>query len=89
MAKNPKSVAAGKKAWNHVEDWNISEVLADLPHAVEIGPHSSKKALKIKIWSGKEHIGTLHIAKGGVQWTYRKSKYPRLSWRQFAEKMTA
>jgi hypothetical protein len=88
MAKNPKSEAA-KKAWSHVEDWNISSVLADLPHEVEIGPHSSKKALKIKIWSGKEHVGTLHVAKGGVQWSFGKKKYARLSWRSFAEKMTA
>ena len=88
MAKNPKSEAA-KKAWSHVEDWNVSEVLADLPHAVEIGPHSSKKALKIKIWSGTEHIGTLNIGKGGVQWAYRKAKGPRLTWRQFADKMTS
>ena len=89
MAKDPKSVAAAKKAWDHVEDWNISEVLADLPHSVEIGPHSSKKALKIKIWSGRDHIGTLAIAKGGVQWSYGKKKHPRLPWRMFADKMTS
>ena len=88
VARNPKSVAA-KKAWQHVEDWNISEVLADLPHAVEIGPHASRKALKIMIWSGQDHVGTLHIGKGGVRWTYRNSKGPLLNWRQFADKMTS
>jgi len=88
MAKNPKSEAA-KKAWQHADDWNVSQVLADLPHAVEIGPHTSKKAMKIKIWSGKDHVGTLHIGKGGVQWTRQNAKGPRLNWRQFADKMTS
>jgi hypothetical protein len=88
MAKKSKSEAA-KEAWSHYDDWNISDVRADLPHAVEIGPHSSKKALKIKIWSGEDHVGTLHIGKGGVQWTRQNAKGKRLNWRQFAEKMTA
>jgi len=93
MAKSKRHVKAALKANEHRDDWDISEVLADLPHEVEIGQHGSKKALKIKIWTGqgdgKVHVGTLHIGKGGVQWTFGKKKYPRLNWHQFADKMTS
>jgi hypothetical protein len=89
MTKDPKAVARAKKAWEHVDDWNISQVLADFPHAVEIGKQGSRKALKIMIWSGTDHIGTLTVAKGGVQWRFGKKKYPQMNWRQFADKMTS
>ncbi len=92
MPKNPKSVAAALKAHEHRDDWDVSEVIADLPHAVEIGLQGSKKALVIRIWRGqgddKENVGTLHVGKGGVQWTYGKKKYGRINWRAFADKMT-
>jgi len=86
MAKTTKSEQA-KAAWAHVEDWKISTVLADLPHAVDIGLRGSKKGLRVKIWSGEDHVGTLDIYKGGVQWSHRNKKYHQLSWRQFAVRM--
>lgn len=61
MAKNPKSVAAGKKAWEHPEDWKVSQVVADLPQGIEIGHRDSRKGLKVMVWSGEDHVGTLRI----------------------------
>lgn len=84
MAKIERSVKPA-------EDWDISEVLADLPHAVEIGQHSSKKALKIDIWRGqgseREKIGVLHIGKGGVWWKRGNANARKFNWRNFAAKM--
>jgi hypothetical protein len=91
MAKNPIRVKAAEKAWDHADDWDISQVLADLPRAVEVGQHSSQKAIKVDIWRGqgknKEKIGVLHIGKGGVWWKRGKSKPKKLNWRNFAAKM--
>jgi len=92
MAKTTHSERA-KIAWKHADDWNISEVQADLPRAVDVGPLSTKTALKIRIWTGqgkdKERVGTLHIGKGGIQWSSQNAKPRRLNWRQFADKMTS
>jgi hypothetical protein len=87
MPKKSRSQIA-KIAWENVEEWNISTVMADLPQSIEIGRRNTKQALKIKIWSGADHVGTLSIGQGGVQWSYRNKRYPLRKWQDFAERMT-
>jgi hypothetical protein len=87
MPKKNRSEIA-KRAWESSDEWNISTVMADLPQAVELGKRNTKQSIKIKIWSGPEHLGTLSIGKGGIQWSYRNKKYPLRKWHDFAERMT-
>jgi hypothetical protein len=87
MPKKNRSEIA-KDAWENSAEWNISTVMADLPQSVEIGKRNTKQSMKIKIWSGAEHVGTLSIGKGGVQWSYGNKKYPLRKWHDFAERMT-
>jgi hypothetical protein len=87
MPKKAMSEIA-KRAWENSDEWNISKVMADLPQWSRIGRRNTRLSMKIKICSGTEHVGTLSIGQGGVQWSYGNKKYPIRQWHDFAERMT-
>jgi len=62
-----------------------STIIASLPAAVELSKRTTQNSLRVdvKLYGSKE--GSLHIAKGGVEWwpDYNKVNAHRLSWRKF------
>jgi len=62
-----------------------SKIVAHLPSSVELSRRAAQNALRVDVslWGSKQ--GSLHIAKGSVEWwpDYKKVNAHRMGWSRF------
>lgn len=64
-----------------------SQIVAQLPWSVELSKRTTQNSLQIDVQLKGKKTGSLHIARGTVEWwpDYKKVNAHRCNWWQFAE----
>ena len=62
-----------------------SKIIAHLPSSVELSKRTTQNVLRIDVKLAGAKEGSLHIARGSVEWwpDYNKVKAHRYSWKEF------
>ena len=68
---------------------NKSKIVAHLPSSVELSKRTTQNVLRIDVKLEGTKEGSLHIARGSVEWwpDYKKVNAHRYSWKEFIAKL--
>jgi hypothetical protein len=64
-----------------------SKIIAHCPWSVELSKRATQNSLKIDVELEGKKVGSLHIARGSVEWwpDYKKVNAHRFNWWQFVD----